>query len=195
MTILSLDVSFSNFGWSIFRDGVPFSSGVITTDALKNKKIRVACQDYDRSQQALEELVTIAKNFKAQGFVGELPTGSQSAGAAKCNGMAIGVVAAAAHVLNLPAEWATPDMVKVAVCRNKKASKEEIMDAIIERFGGKKTVKVIPVSKGKRAGKVSRRIDYLFCGRVIPAGEFEHIADSCGAYLALSNFNLVRMFG
>lgn len=69
------------------------------------------------------------------------------------------------------------------------------MDRVIEIYGGRKTVKTIPVIRGKRAGKESERVDYHFLGDVWPKGSFEHVADSCGAYLALQDNNLVRMFG
>ncbi len=69
------------------------------------------------------------------------------------------------------------------------------MDKISELYGGEKVCKPFQVTKGKRAGKVSELLTYSFLGECWPGGAFEHIADSCGAYLALQDNNLVRIYG
>ena len=137
----------------------------------------------------------LSKGIPVKAIIGESPMGSQSAAAAKSAGLAIGLIATTACLLDLPIEFCTPDSVKKAVTGRKDASKEDIMNRIIELYGGIKTVKAISVTRGKRAGKESERVDYHFLGGVWPKGVFEHIADSCGAWMALQDNNLVRMFG
>jgi len=90
-------------------------------------------------------------------IIGESPMGSQSAAASKSAGLAIGLVATSACLLDLPIEFCTPDSVKKAVTGRKDASKDDIMDRAIELYGGSKTVKAVPITKGRRAGKAKRQ--------------------------------------
>lgn len=193
--LISLDISFTNIGWSVWDKKFPVAAGVIQTEKTKCKSTRVFDDNAYRCSVSARSLRDIIRNWDVGGIIGESPTGSQSAAASKSAGLAIGLVATTACLLDLPIELCTPDAVKKAVCGKKNASKDEIMDKVIDLYGGKKTVKTIEVTKGKRAGKVSECVTYKFLGDVWPGGTFEHIADSCGAYMALQNDNLVRMFG
>jgi hypothetical protein len=66
------------------------------------------------------------------------------------------------------------------------ASKDEMMLAAVQRFGGELVIK---------GTEKNPQTKYAFLGRLYGSGDFEHIADSMGAYLALRNGMLVKMFG
>jgi len=193
--LISLDIAFNNIGWTLWENKRPVMAGVIRTEKTENKQTRVCDDNSYRCSVAARSLQKIIHGECVRAIIGESPAGSKSAAAAKSAGLAIALVATTACHLDLPIEFCTPDMVKKAVCGRKDASKDAIMDRIIELYGGEKAVKTIAITKGKRAGKESERVDYQFLGGVWPGGTFEHIADSCGAYLALQDGNLVRMFG
>ena len=193
--LISLDIAFKNIGWTLWENKRPILAGVIQTEKTDKKGTRVADDNAYRCSVASRAIREIIAENNVRGIVGEMPAGSQSAAAAKSAGLAIGVVATTASCLDIPTEWCTPDEVKKAVCGRKDAGKDAIMDRIIALYGGAKSVKAIGISKGKRAGKQTERVTYEFLGEKWPGGSFEHIADSCGAYLALQDNNLVRLFG
>jgi len=193
--LISLDISFKNIGWSLWHEKQPVSAGVIQTEKTKNKQSYVCDDNAYRCSVAARTLAEIIRIHSVKAIIGESPTGSQSAAAAKSAGLAIGLIATTACLLDIPINFCTPDAVKKAVCGRKDASKSAIMDKIIEIYGGTKAVKTISIGKGKRAGTESERVDYQFLGKIWPGGTFEHIADSCGAYMAMMDNNLVRMFG
>jgi len=198
--LLALDVAFSNIGWTVWHNKAPFSCGLISTEKATKKTTLVSDDDSRRCCEIMRQITIVVQAHECQGIIGELPSGSQNARAANMGGMALCAVNAAAHFLDLPAEWCGENDVKMAVCGKKNATKDEIMDAVIAIFGGKKTagpVRTTRITKGKRAGKTvkSQRVDYTFLGQTWAKGNFEHIADSCGVWLALRNRNLVKMFG
>lgn len=193
--LISLDIAFKNIGWTVWDQKRPVAAGVIQTEKTDKKTTRVFDDNVHRCSVACTALKEIIDAHNVKGIIGEMPTGSQNAAASKSAGLAIGLIAATACLLGLPGEWCTPDAVKKAVCGRKDAGKEAIMDRISELYGGEKTCKEIPITKGKRAGKVSELTTYSFLGECWPGGTFEHIADSCGAYLALQENTLVRMLG
>lgn len=193
--LLSCDLAFGNIGYTVWEEKKPVFCGVVSSEKCKNKKLRVSDFHADQCAEMASELNCIVMHWGIRGIIGELPSGSQSARAAKANGMALALISSVASLLHVPVEWCTPDAVKKAACGKKNASKTEIMDRVIEIYGGDKTVRLINVSRGKRAGSISERVDYYFCGKNWSKSKFEHIADSVGAYMALKNGNIVRMFG
>jgi hypothetical protein len=75
-------------------------------------------------------------------------------------------------------EWATPTEVKRGLTGNKVASKEQMMSKAAEDFDFG--------YNGKH---------WIWKGKKFVKGEFEHIADAAGVYVALKHDNLVKMFG
>lgn len=173
MCILACDVGFRAFGWSVIKKGEVIDCGTIITEKSAKKTTRTADDYYSRSTVIASALAEIIKRHDIKGIVGELPSGgAQSAKAMVMMNMATAVVASVAAILSIPCEWCSPAEVKIAVCGYRSATKHEIMTMIKNRFAG--------------------RGAELFPEQL---GHFEHIADSVGAYLALSNGNIVRMFG
>lgn len=183
--LLSLDVGFSNTGWSIWENGRLIKCGVIETEKSNRKSARVADDNAERSAKIAREIRALVDENFIQGIVGELPSsGGQSARAISHMAMATACIAASAALLNIPVEWTTPNEVKVAMTGMRSASKREMMDEAIKRIPGAQC------EKEKRALWFVIPGVGRFC-----AGTFEHIADSIGAYFALRDGLLVRTFG
>jgi len=179
MPLLSLDVGFKNLGWALWEKGQLQDMGCIVTDKSARKTTRTADDYAFRAAQIARNLNGLIKDYSVQAIVAELPSGgAQSAKAMVMMGMATAVVSSVASVLNLPAEWCTPNEVKLAVSGKRSATKDEIMDLVAEKMGFEKT-------NGGRVIKYNG----------IQKGLFEHIADAIGAYWALSDANLVKIFG
>lgn len=169
--LLTLDVGFKNMGWALMENGCVIKYGVFTTEKAKKKTTRTADDYAWRSAALTSQLEDCIKENGVKGVVGELPSGgAQNAKAMAQMNMATAIVSTACQILKIPCEWTTPGDVKMAVTGRKAASKEEIMDTV--------------------RNKLFPHIVWPDC-----AAKFEHIADAIGAYLALKNGNLVRMFG
>lgn len=181
--ILTLDVGFANMGWMVLYNHKPIACGTIHTDKVEK---RVA-EDYaTRSATISKGLQDIIYTYNVKAIVGELPHGgAQSAKAGVMMGMAIAVTGATASFFSLPTEWSTPKQGKEALVGKATATKEEMMDACTTKLGGgvlqqgKSEYYFIPDCKG--AEKLRKNV-------------FEHIADAYGAYLALKNSTVVKMF-
>jgi len=168
--LLALDVGFRNSGWCAFKDGKPVAWGVIQTDKAKKKTVRMADDNAYRAGQIARQIKEIVDEHNVCAIIGELPSGgAQSARAMAQMAAATCIVGAVANILELPVEWCSPTDVKKAVTGLRSATKREVMDAVRKKFEG------VDWPKTK--------------------GVFEHVADAVGAYLALRDGNLVKMFG
>lgn len=168
--LLSLDVGFRNTGWVVFDNKKPVACGCIQTEKSKHKLARNADDNARRSAEIARHLKNIILEYNVKGIVGELPSGgAQSAKAMAQMALATGVVSAVASVLELPVSWTTPNSVKLATTGKRSAEKVEVMEAVKKRY------------------------EYFEFPKQV--GVFEHIADACGAYLALEADNLVLLFG
>lgn len=186
--LLALDIGFSHTGWSVWERGKLLDFGCIHTEKSKKKSARVADDNAARCAKLARELNGLIDEFIVQGIVGELPSGgAQSAAAIKHMAMASGVVAAVAVSRDIPVEWATPTDVKKAITGKRSATKNEIMDRVCSRLKGERDEK--PHGRGKR-------VRYTLPGfPTVGPKDFEHVADSMGAYWALQDDLLVRTFG
>ncbi len=168
--LLSMDVGFKSLGWVLFEQGSPKACGVIRTEKSAKKTVRTADDNAERAAKIARELRELIERHGVKACVGELPSGgAQSARAISQMSMAVAVVAAVTELSALPTEWCTPGDVKKAMIGRKDASKDEIME------------------------EAKRRYPSLSVG--LPKASFEHIADAVGAYEALKNNNLVRIYG
>ena len=168
--LLCLDVGFRNTGWVVFNKGKARAWGCIRTQKTKVKTTRVSDDNAYCAGVIARELRKVVKDHSCQAIIGEMPTGgSISSRPANQMGIALGVVACFVEMMDLPAEWVTPQSVKKVVTGKQNASKEQMMDRIRKTF---------PDCEFPKA-KV----------------EFEHIADAFGAYMASEGSNLVKMYG
>lgn len=191
-SLLCLDIGFSNMGYSIFQKGELWAQGLLITRKSTTKITRVSDDYANRIASLAHQLRTLCNPVHLIGICAELPSGSQNARAAAQMAMATAVVVTTALFLDLPIEYYTAQEVKIAATGNKKASKEEIMDAIAEKFGFNVEVKTSNITKGKRKGKITERKIFSIGNKCYSGGDFEHIADSIGVFLAASHNNLVR---
>ena len=169
--LLSLDIGFRFTGWSVFNKNMIIAYGCITTKKSKLKSARTADDDARCCAEIANQLTVIIKEYKVKAVIGEMPHGgAQSARPNRTMALASGVTSAVAAVLNLPVSWTTPLQVKLAATGRNKADKEDVIKGIKEKFK-------------------------YFKFEYSDETEFEHIADSIGAYLALKSDNLVIMYG
>lgn len=212
MTLLTLDVGFEHTGWAVIerhKDEDRFVDvGVITTKKSdKKQKVRMADENAMRGAQIATGLDLIIKVYGCRAMIGELPSGgAKSALAMRSMAAATTAVSAAAAILGIPSEWCSPNDVKLATVGKKSATKAEIMDAVACRYRWQVDTKTHHsiIGKGKRKGQTVEVVTKKFhipCAGVndhkvkeIPGGMFEHIADAIGAYWAMRDSNLVRMF-
>lgn len=181
--LLSIDVGFANLGWVVFHRGDVIDMGVITTQKAKRKTVRVADDNADRAIVLARGLAEVMRRHRIKGIIGEMPSGgSQSSRASNQMGIATGVVSAIVGVWNVPCEWCIPTDVKKAVTGKRSASKDEVMDGVAAKMGWRR------VTSG-------RSVEYVSAYGSFNKGRFEHVADAIGAYWALGNDNLVKMFG
>lgn len=128
MMILLLDPSFTMTGYAVVDPKAlkPVGAGAIATKKSQNKRVRVSEDDMERARFLARKLQAVITKYNIKGVCVEVPTGSQSAMAAKALGIAKGTVAAVIESNNLPCEYRTPQECKKAVTGRNNASKEEI---------------------------------------------------------------------
>lgn len=191
--ILCLDPGFSNFGCSVINQhGRVVDLGTIQTQKTKNKLLRVADDDVQRITHIASKLTELVNKYNIQGVLAELPpSNSQSAAGAKGLGMAVALTTTLFTALNIPVEWATPTEVKRAMTGKENASKTEMMMTACKKHGWTTSQKRV---LSKKTGKLLRTdMVYYPIGKEMGKNQFEHIADSLGAYEALKYSNTARM--
>ena len=192
---LSVDIAMNNLGWVCFEAGLPRECGVIKPEVPKellclkgNKKLSKRQENVHLIKDLVTQFDDVVKRLGPALIVGEAtPGGAKNASAAVKLNIAFTAVLSICLLRQIKYEWCTPDEVKKATIGNSQATKEQIMDWAIARYGGSKDVKEVNITRGKRAGAVDRHLTYRFLDELIPGGTFEHIADACGAYEAVKH--------
>lgn len=170
LKVVGFDPSLRNWGYSIGNLLIQNSkisleietSGVIQPELSKNKQTRVNSEDINRANFLFAHANQKIIDSKAKLVFVEVPVGSQSARAMASYGICVGILGAirsvSAHFFEV-----TPSEVKLAVANNKTASKQEMIDQIVNWHPEINW----PSNKGK-----------------ITSSKAEHIADSVGAIYA-----------
>jgi len=185
---LSLDIAMGNLGWVFFDGSVPILCGVVRPRLDPKKKMSVREQNVCLIEYMAKEVAVLLRENAPVLVVGEAPTGgARNASAAIKMNMALAVVCSVCSTLGVLYRWCSPSDVKRVTVGSLTASKEEIMDWAIARYGGAKRVVDVKIQKGRLAGQIAHRASYQFLGTWHPAGVFEHIADACGAYEAITS--------
>jgi len=179
LSIIGMDPSFRNWGYAFAEyctesGNLEFHNlNLITTQKTKLKNVRASSDDLATAQTLHKELV--ANSSGIQVAFAEIPSGSQSASAARKLGIATGVLASC----SVPLFEVTPIEVKLASIGNKKATKKEMIDWAVEKHPD------LPWIRHKSKGEM-----------VLNASN-EHLADSVAVVYAgiqLKTFNqLVSM--
>jgi len=169
MSVLAIDIAFSNLGFAVISKGQLVGHGTIKTEKSKDKKDRASNDRASRAATIAKDLHNIIHLYDVAGIVGELPNGSQNAIAANGLGWACGVVVAVAECHVIPCEWISEGDSKKAAIGRRSASKDEMMEWARKEW---------PETDFPKAK----------C-------HFEHIADALAAYNGLRSGVVVRCYG
>ena len=139
VSILALDPSFRNLGWAVLNvwpDGEEvIASAVITTKKANKKLKRFAADDNHQCAQHLaDKLIEVIKDHHVKLICAESSWGFKGSKAAQLAGMTWGVLSAVSLVYRLPVLQATPTEIKEANVGTTSATKEEVREAVLERY-------------------------------------------------------------
>lgn len=137
--VLGLDPGFANIGIAVVRiDGdrmVPVYLDVLRTSKSDAKRqVRASEDNFDRAKDIAATLRELAVRYDVRMLTAETMSFPRNASVAAKMAMCWGVIAALADGLELPLAQASPQEIKKAVCGNKSASKEDVVDAVRKLF-------------------------------------------------------------
>jgi len=179
--LVAIDAGFSHLGVVVLS--VPsleiLEARVITTKKENRKtKTYVVIDDIRRLRETVRVLQEVTQPFLNRGRVYtavEFPSGgAQSGRAHRAMGMATALLVAWGELNSLPMTCITPMEVKKAVTGKKHASKQEVIDIILQQGWN------IQLIKGRYVIEASYPVPHEV---VINRSEFEHIADALGVAL------------
>jgi len=140
-TIVGIDLALVNTGIVTLvtnRDGefVCVATELIkTAKASKKQNLYAAVDDVQRAARLYNGIMAELRASRPALVVVELPSGSQSAVSAQCNGLAKGVIASIREALpEVPFVWLHENQIKQALAGKHKTSKDEIAAAVLERL-------------------------------------------------------------
>lgn len=167
MFVAGFDPAICNFGIALAKVDIDtleievVDLKLITTERENKKQVRKSSDDVRRARAIYEEVTEYTKDTTI--IFAEVPTGSQSASAAKLLGIATGVLACIAGDQLIEV---SPTEVKLASVGTKTASKEEMIAWAVAKYPDAPWLK----HKVKGEWKYNKAN--------------EHLADSCGAITA-----------
>lgn len=130
ITMLGLDPSLTSTGWAVGEVDLSrltikriIDMGTVFTDKGKNKNVRKSSDDLARTRLIATTLNGVIKDHNIKVGASEVPSGGQSASAARAFGIVTGVLAS----LPIPLIEVTPTEVKVTACNSKVADKEDMV--------------------------------------------------------------------
>lgn len=179
--VLGLDPGFANLGYAtvaLSADGTlqPSNLGVFETDKSTVKRNVLASDDNVRRAREisrfLRDLMTDGPLGPVRAICAETMSFPRSSSVAAKMAMCWGVVASLSEELDIPILQATPQGLKLAVCNNKSASKEDIAKALEKRFGKKLMTDLL---------------------KETTASKQEHPFDALGAVVACSDSEVLRL--
>jgi Holliday junction resolvasome RuvABC endonuclease subunit len=132
--IMCLDMAFSNIGVSIFCDDALVFVTCIKTKKTKNKKTKVSVDNLSRAEHIIIQLMSLIRKYKITKVISELPSGSQSAKAANLLGMATGILVGVNVLSGVEYDYVTPTEVKKALCNNRFADKDEMIESVKRKY-------------------------------------------------------------
>jgi len=131
MILLGIDPGFANVGVGVVDAGKKAIS-VLHTDVLrtsksaKNVKIYVADDNVRRLREMISSIGAILDEYDVVAICAEAMSFPRNASAAAKMALFWGGLVAICHERDLPLYSATPQQIKIAICGNKAASKEDI---------------------------------------------------------------------
>ena len=185
--ILSVDMGFSNYGLSIWKNNQPVKLALIQTKKDKTHRGLVSEDIIRRHKDMCNKLHEIIRRYRPQLLVGEMPTfGAQSSAAAVAMTIATITTLTLCEACQIKTLWHTPKEIKKHFIGDPNASKQEIMERVCQQYNWPiihKRIKDPRLQNGYRIQPV-----YHIGSTPIPAGKFEHIADSIAAYHTAKHF-------
>jgi len=136
--LLGVDIS-SSLGWAAFDivEGKEILVAVGVTKTLRESKQRnilVSFDDIRRGMELANALRLAIEKYDVRSIVVEVPTGSQSAQAAKALGIAKGIIASVATLLPVLVDYLTPADLKRTATGRVSTTKEEIWNYVRRRY-------------------------------------------------------------
>ena len=176
---MCIDPGFSRSGVvfiDVAADSLVHFALVETERSSKKSNVRGADDFAERSMLMFRELTRLMCDQCPDALIVEMPTlGAKSASAMRALSLASGIISSFIESTGLPYERVTPDAVKKALCGSRTASKSQMCDA---------AAKLHPQLRKAYASK--RSADGW-------GGDFEHVADAVGVYMAAKSGSLVRL--
>ena len=164
--VVGYDPSFRNWGYAFGYVNLESKEILIekvllvTTERDNHKSVRRNSDDLKAAVELKDALVKFPQMWGAKLSFSEIPTGAQSANAAKGLGIALGVLASNP----LPLIQVLPAQVKEAFVGDKKASKRDMIE---------RAYKLHPKAKGWKLN-----------AKKIPTNDMEHVADAVASIYA-----------
>ena len=177
--VLALDPTIANTGWSVWKvknkKWSMVECGLVATKSESAKRKIFSGDDTTRRwEEILDELIRLHEKYSFSALVSEItPGGVQNATAAKSLFGAQALVIAFAKVSGIPKMFVKPKDIKLALCQNGTASKDDMMYQAHKLTGGAKNF------INKSTGNILKK--------------FEHPADSIGAFYAVKNHDIIKM--
>lgn len=134
LNILGMDPSFRNWGYvtgsyDVVNEALVLDElELMTTERGKEKNILVTEDDFNCSKLLHRKMVSKADGMNV--IFSEIPSGSQSASAARKLGIVTGIMSST----NVPLISLTPTQVKMASVGKRTASKSEMIDWAVETY-------------------------------------------------------------
>jgi crossover junction endodeoxyribonuclease RuvC len=141
MILLGIDPGFANVGIGVVRVSAS-SFEVVHTDVLrtskadKKLKVYVADDNVRRLREAISSVCAVIEEHGTIAICAEAMSFPRNASAAAKMALFWGGLVAIAHERDLPLYSATPQQIKVALCGNKAATKDDIAAAVTARVAG-----------------------------------------------------------
>ena len=179
INLLGLDPSLTNTGIAVVTvDTVSHEIlavqkvALVETAPTKHKSVRKSSDDLARARSIIETVRSVIAAYNIKVGTSEVPSGAQSANAAKAFGVVIGMLAS----LEIPLIEVTPTEVKLATCGNKIADKEDIVRWALTLPGD---LTGMPASKQRNDWEIENPN-----GRGFISKKAEHPADALGTVKA-----------
>jgi len=170
--IVCLDLALANTGAAVLAVHKNQKDELLYVETIhtdKSKKVKVSDDEWRRTQELVDGLEKLIKQYNPVHVFIECPTGgSKSASAARSMAVARGAACACLRSLKKPATLISPFEAKLAATGNKLAEKRDVKTAVKNQF---------PDFKGWVLGKRGNIVE----------GLNEHVYDALSVYMAAKN--------
>ena len=187
--LASLDVGFSHIGVALWHEQIIVDVARFEFPKTKKKQVRSSSDRVDRAQRWTKVMYDYLWDNEVQGVIGELPSGGgKSMHATSEMNCATVLSGSLCTLMELPCEWCAPNDVKKTMCNKLNATKQEIINAVVEWLHP--IIEVEELTKSTRYNVNTQRGLVTF-----PKTKFDDVADALAVYKVMETSNMVRMYG